>query len=410
MKRLKTLLIIGTRPEAIKMAPVVSACFRRFDDCDPYICLTGQHREMVAPVIEYFRIKVDNELDVMRPNQPLAELTARCLEGIDNLITNLRPDCVVAQGDTTSVLAASLATFYHRLPFVHVEAGLRTGNMFSPWPEELNRRVADLVTTLYCAPTERARLQLLAEGAPNSAVRNTGNTIIDALFETVRRERQHNDKWRQKYPFLRSDRLVLITGHRRENFGGGIERICQATRLLAERFPNVSFIYPVHLNPQVREPVQRTLDGRHNIHLFPPLNYPEFVWLLDRCCLVLTDSGGIQEECTALRKPLIVMRDTTERPEAVDAGAAQLVGTSVEKIVTAVARLLAIPSEHASSPTNTCAFGDGHAALRIVDWMLERPWMTTMPRDDRDAVKSDELELLQRSPGRHKLLASYAPQ
>lgn len=409
MKRLKPLMIIGTRPEAIKMAPVVSACFRRFDDCEPYICLTGQHREMVMPVIEYFRINVDKELDVMRPNQPLAELTARCLERIDDEIANLRPDCVVAQGDTTSVLAASLATFYHRLPFVHVEAGLRTGNLFSPWPEELNRRIADLVTTLYCAPTERAKLQLLGEGVPNSAVRNTGNTIIDALLETVRRERQHNDKWQQKYPFLRGDRLVLITGHRRENFGGGIERICQATRMLAERFPSVSFVYPVHLNPHVREPVHRMLDGQHNIHLFPPLNYPEFVWLLDRCILVLTDSGGIQEECTALRKPLIVMRDTTERPEAVESGAAQLVGTSVENIVRAVTRLLATPSEHAPSHIETCPFGDGQAGLRIVDWMLERPWMTTMPERDNDAVSSDKFELVQRSQECQKLLASCAP-
>lgn len=374
MKKLRSLLVFGTRPEAIKMAPVVHECLRRPEAIEPVVCLTGQHREMLAQVTEYFGLHADVNLDLMTPNQTLASLTARCIEGIDRVILECRPDCLVAQGDTTTVMAVAIGAFYRGVPFVHVEAGLRTYDLHAPWPEEWNRRVADLTASLYCAPTQQAAQNLLAEGIPQRRVHVTGNTVIDALLETVRRERQNQSAWEAKYPMLDGRPMVLITGHRRENFGPGFTNIVRAIGSLAERFPGHAFVYPVHMNPNVRVPVQRALRGRRNVHLVDPAPYPEFVWLMDRCRVILTDSGGVQEEAPTLRKPVVVMRDTTERPEAVEAGAARLVGTSADAIVDAVEALLEDSEFYAACQIDRNPYGDVQAARRIVDRMLEQGW------------------------------------
>ncbi len=341
---------------------------------DPVICVTGQHREMLLQMIEHFGIEPDDCLDLMAPSQTLSRLTARCIEGIDGVFQRWQPHCLVAQGDTTTVMAAALVAFYRRVPFVHVEAGLRTGNLQAPWPEELNRRIADMVSDLHCAPTRRAARTLLDEGIPSKAVRVTGNTVIDALLETLNRQRANGELWERKYTMLGDCRTVLITGHRRESFGQGFENICRAIATLADSFTDCHFIYPVHLNPNVQEPVHRQLSNRNNVHLIAPVTYPEFVWLMDRSTLILTDSGGVQEEAPSLRKPVLVTRDVTERPEAVEAGVARLVGTSTEAIVDGVSTLLTNSAEYAACQIEHNPYGDGHAAKRIVDWMLEQPW------------------------------------
>ncbi len=295
MTKLRVLLTFGTRPEAIKMAPVVLECRRRADAIEPIVCFTGQHREMLTQVTDYFGIQPDVHLNLMTPGQTLAGFMARCLTGLDAVLDQYRPACLVAQGDTTTVMAAALSAFYRRVPFVHVEAGLRTGNLQAPWPEELNRRVASLATTLHCAPTQGAANNLLAEGVPADQVHVTGNTVIDALLATVEGERANTARWQTAYSMLGDRRLVLITGHRRESLGEGLERICQAIGLLAEQFPDVVFLYPVHLNPRVSEQVYASLGRRPNVQLTSPVPYPEFVWLMDRSTLILTDSGGVQE-------------------------------------------------------------------------------------------------------------------
>ena len=358
------------------MAPVVRACQQHPDDLETIVCVTGQHREMLEQVTDYFGIEANVRLDVMRPNQTLAGLTARCIEAVDGVFAEYQPDCVVAQGDTTTVLCASLASFYRRIPFVHVEAGLRTQSIFSPWPEEMNRRVASLATSVHCAPTERSRDNLLAEGTPADKVHVTGNTVIDSLLWTVERERNDARQWTEKHSFLNGRPMVLITGHRRENFGDGFQNICQAIRDLATQFEDVDFVYPVHLNPNVQEPVHAMLAGRDNIHLVAPAAYPEFVWLMDRSTLILTDSGGVQEEAPSLRKPILVMRDTTERPEAMDAGAVELVGTSKQNIVDGVTRLLTDPAEYARRQIDHNPYGDGRASQRIVELIRNRAWLS----------------------------------
>ncbi len=366
-------MIFGTRPEAIKLAPVVHAC-RDNSQIELIVCLTGQHREMLDQVVQYFDLPVDADLDLMQPNQSLAALTARCVEGVDGLLTRFSPHCLVAQGDTTTVMAAAMAAFYRQVPYVHVEAGLRTGNLQAPWPEEFNRRVASVVTTLHCAPTKWAADNLLREGIDPASVHVTGNTVVDALLWTLGRERENSGRWQEKYAHLGQRRMVLITGHRRENFGPGFENICRAIAMLAERFAEVAFIYPVHLNPNVQEPVYRLLGKRENVHLMEPVAYPEFVWLMDRSTLILSDSGGVQEEAPSLRKPVLVMRETTERPEAVEAGAVELVGTSLERIVSGVTRLLTDAKEYARRQIDHNPYGDGKAAQRIVELMLQQKW------------------------------------
>jgi UDP-N-acetylglucosamine 2-epimerase (non-hydrolysing) len=372
--KLRILLTFGTRPEAIKMAPVIHRCRLHANQIESIVCVTGQHREMLDQVVDYFGLHIDRDLELMSPNQTLADLTSRCLTGLDAVMSEYRPDCIVAQGDTTTVMAASLAAFYRRVPFVHVEAGLRTGNLQAPWPEELNRRIAGMTTALHCAPTPKAADNLLGEGVPAASVAVTGNTVIDALIWAVSRERSQNEHWQKKYVALGRRPMVLITGHRRENFGDGMEQICSAVLLLAQQFPHVEFVYPVHLNPNVREPVGRLLANHSNIHLCEPAPYPEFVWLMDRSTLILTDSGGVQEEAPSLRKPVLVMRETTERPEAVEAGAVELVGTDVRKIVDRVGLLLTDSAAYASRQIDINPYGDGHAAERIVDLILRQGW------------------------------------
>lgn len=354
------------------MAPVVGACRCRAERVEAIVCQAGQHRELLSPVVEYFGLRPDVVLDLMQPDQSLAGLTARAVEAIDTVLVRVRPDCVVAQGDTTTVMAAALAAFYRRVPLVHVEAGLRTGNLHAPWPEELNRRVADLTATLHCAPTPRAAETLWAEGVPHDAVRVTGNTAVDALLATLVRERAHASAWHEKYPQLADRRVVLVTGHRRESFGEGLENICRAIAELARRHSDCRFVYPVHLNPHVQEPVRRMLSGLASVDLLEPVAYPEFVWLMDRAELILTDSGGVQEEAPSLRKPVLVMRSATDRPEAVEAGAAILVGTSPERIVAAAQRLLLDRDAYAACQVSENPYGDGQAASRIVGWMVER--------------------------------------
>lgn len=368
----RPLLIAGTRPEAIKMAPVILEARRRAD-ITPIVCFTGQHREMLAQVADYFEIVPDVNLNVMQANQSLAALTARCLTGIDEVIRNSNPSCVVAQGDTTTVLTASLAAFYNQLPLIHVEAGLRTGDLCSPWPEEFNRRAAGITASLHCAPTQGAADNLIAEGVAVEDCPVMGNTVIDSLLHAVERERQQSERWSQQHRQLGERPMVLITGHRRENFGENFDSIWTALATLAERFPHTEFVYPVHLNPNVRDRVGAFLGGRSNVHLTPPASYPEFVWLMDRSQIIITDSGGVQEEAPSLHKPVLVTRDTTERPEAVDAGAVQLVGTRAIDIVRAATELLTDQQAYRRHQIPVNPYGDGSAACRIVDEM-ERRW------------------------------------
>jgi len=331
---------------------------------------------MLQQVTDYFSIKADVDLHLMQPNQTLSRLTARCVQGLDEVVEERQPSCIVAQGDTTTVMASALVAFYRHTPLVHVEAGLRTGNMLAPWPEEMNRRITSLVAALHCAPTQRSADNLLAENTDSSTVHVTGNTVIDALLWAVDRERANDRQWREKYSGLGGRRMVLVTGHRRENFGGGFQNICESIGQLADRYHDTDFVYPVHLNPNVRGPVFEILGDRDNIHLVEPAPYPEFVWLMDRSTVILTDSGGVQEEAPSLKKPILVMRETTERPEAMDAGAVELVGTSVEKIVDRLSVLLDDPVEYAQHQIDENPYGDGHAARRIVDLMLKQNWQS----------------------------------
>lgn len=368
---LRPLIVFGTRPEAIKLCPVILECQSRSAQINPIVCSTGQHREMLDQVLGYFSIQPDIDLGLMKPGQTLTGLTAACLQAVDKVIVEQKPDCVVVQGDTTTVMASAMAAFYHRVPVVHVEAGLRTGDLMAPWPEEFNRRVAGIVTQLHCAPTQKSADALLREHVPASQVRVTGNTVIDSLLHTVEKERADDARWREKYPQAMADSVVLITGHRRENFGDGLQNTCDAIAELAAMHPETQFIYPVHLNPNVQGPVHERLGDKDNIHLVPPADYPEFVWLMDRACVVLTDSGGVQEEAPSLGSAVLVTREKTERPEAVEAGLAELVGTNRELIVRRVSECLKenVAGEGASVVENP--YGDGQASKRIADWMLE---------------------------------------
>ncbi len=371
MTCLRPLLVLGTRPEAIKMAPIVAACRARAGEMEPLVCFTGQHDEMLRQVTDYFAIEPDFDLKVMSPGQTLAQLTSKLLLALDETMGATQPDCVVAQGDTTSVLAASMAAFYHRVPFVHIEAGLRTRNLFAPWPEEFNRRVAGVSTALHCAPTAQAAENLRREGVAAHQIRVTGNTVIDALLATVAREGIDNAEWESKYDWLGSRELVLVTVHRRENHGTPLAGICAAIADLAAEFSETAFLLPVHLNPQVQETVRRRLSGIDNLRLTLPLAYPEFVWLMQRSKLIVSDSGGIQEEAPSLKRPVVALREATERSEAVDAGAVVCVGPSPEAIRKTVRQLLTDGQAYRAMQIDCSPFGDGHAAERIVEWMLE---------------------------------------
>ncbi len=364
------LSVFGTRPEAIKMAPVVRAleASERFAS---RVCVTGQHRGMLDQVLELFELEPDHDLDLMRERQTLPDLTARALTGIAGVLEEERPDVVLVQGDTTTTLAGALAAFYAGIPSGHVEAGLRTGDLAAPFPEEANRTLTGRLATFHFAPTERCHRALVAEGVPAERVWRTGNTVVDALLwarERVRRTPLEADReaLAGAYRAIAGDaRMVLVTGHRRESFGAGFRGICRALRVLAEQHPEVEIVYPVHLNPRVREPVRRTLAELPNVHLLEPLGYAPFVRLMDRCAFLITDSGGVQEEAPALGKPVLVMREVTERPEGVEAGTARLVGTDPERIVAEAERLLADRAAYRAMSRAHGPFGDGRAAERI---------------------------------------------
>lgn len=366
-------VFIGTRPEAIKMAPVVRV-LRSRRDFEPIVISTGQHREMLDQVARLFDLPIHHELSVMQPNQQLPELTARLLVACDELLRNVEPALALVQGDTTTVLAAALACFYRRVPVGHVEAGLRTGNLASPFPEEMNRTLASRLALLHFAPTETARRNLLQEGIPSERISVTGNTVIDALRLEVERQRSPSVAAEVRTGLRRAlgeralERpFVLVTGHRRENFGGGFDQICEALAALAARFTDHDFIYPVHLNPNVHGPVHSRLGSIENIRLIPPQPYSAFVALLHACRMVLTDSGGVQEEAPSLGKPVLVMRDTTERPEGVEAGTVRLVGANAERMVSEVSRLLSDRAAYDVMALAANPYGDGNAASRIVE-------------------------------------------
>lgn len=373
--------IIGTRPEAVKMAPVILKLAEE-PEVRCHVCSTGQHREMLDQVLDVFGIQTDTDLMLMRPGQTLAGLTARAIEALDTFFTQTRPDLVLVQGDTTTVFCASLAAFYHRIPVGHVEAGLRTWDLNAPWPEEANRVLTSRLAALHFAPTAWARDNLLREGIDPNAVLVTGNTGIDALLLTRERLQQRRQPPRDNPPPWKTpgSSIVLITAHRRENFGDPFLAVCEAIADLAHRFPSVHFVYPVHRNPNVQSPVQQILgnpqsdDPRlaaRNVHLIEPLAYPEFVELMDASRLILTDSGGVQEEAPSLGKPVLVLRATTERPEAVAAGTVMLVGTDRQRIVNETTRLLTDAEARAQMTRAHNPYGDGQAAGRIVSRCLE---------------------------------------
>lgn len=376
------MLVFGTRPEAIKMAPLVKEFQARANEFDTIVCVTGQHREMLKQVLELFDIKPDYDLEIMKEGQDLYDVTTRVLLGMREVLKKIKPDVVLVHGDTTTSTAAALAAFYQQIPVGHVEAGLRTHNIYSPWPEEMNRQLTGRMATYHFAPTELSRDNLLAEGIATDRIFITGNTVIDALQQVVTRVKGNADLRNEVsrkllqfgYDVNRLEagrRLVLITGHRRENFGEGFLNICRAIQTLSKRFPEVDFVYPMHLNPNVRKPIREifgdNLGGLDNLFFIEPLEYLQFVTLMDRSSIVLTDSGGIQEEAPGLGKPVLVMRGTTERPEAVKAGTVKLVGTDYNQIVDNVEKLLTDNAAYAEMSRANNPYGDGKACSYIVD-------------------------------------------
>lgn len=383
---MKTLLLVfGTRPEAIKMAPVVKEFQKHKDEFNTLVCVTGQHREMLDQVLRIFNIKPDYDLNIMQKGQDLYDVTSRVLLGMRDVLKEVKPDIVFVHGDTTTSTAAALAAFYQQIPVAHVEAGLRTGNIYSPWPEEMNRQITGRIATYDFSPTPLSKQNLLTEHVDESKITVTGNTVIDALHIVVNRihqDSQLDTKLEEKllgfgYDVKRlanGKKLVLITGHRRENFGDGFISMCTAIKDLTQKYPDVDFVYPMHLNPNVRKPIHEVFgdDLSHlgNMFFIEPLEYLEFVYLMEKSNIVLTDSGGIQEEAPGLGKPVLVMRDTTERPEALDAGTVKLVGADYNKIVNEVSTLLDNPVEYERMSHAVNPYGDGKAASRIVEKIL----------------------------------------
>lgn len=364
----QVLVVMGTRPEAIKLCPLVRELSARPDEFEAFVCATGQHREMLDQVLMLFEIEPDFDLNIMSPGQSLSRVTARAIEGLDAVFEQVRPHVVVVQGDTTTAFTGALAGHYHKTTVAHVEAGLRTGNKFSPFPEEMNRRLVGRLADLHFAPTPRAAQNLRDEGVPDEHLFLTGNTVIDALLWVRDRVSQTTPEALVDLVSTIGTRpVVLVTGHRRESFGQGFEDLCQAIRDAADEHAEVEFVYPVHLNPHVREPVNRILDGHPRIHLIEPLTYEPFVWLMNRATLVLTDSGGVQEEAPSLGKPVLVMRETTERPEGIEAGNAILVGTSRQRIKEELDRLLTDATARQRMMQTANPYGDGTACRKIAD-------------------------------------------
>ena len=370
---MKILTVFGTRPEAIKMAPLALqlANDERFE---ARVCVTAQHREMLDQVLDLFELKPDYDLNLMQPGQTLPGLTAAILKGMDEVLSDFQPDKVLVHGDTATTFAVTLASYYHQIPVGHVEAGLRTGNLYLPWPEEGNRKLTGAIAASHFAPTETAKNDLLREGVAPESIVVTGNTVIDALLNVTARLQPGSAleaTLKQQFSFLdESKRLILVTGHRRESFGGGFERICESLRRIADANPDVEILYPVHLNPNVQEPVNRLLSGQPNIRLIEPQDYLPFVYLMNRAYLILTDSGGIQEEAPSLGKPVLVMRETTERPEAVEAGTVKLVGTDTDAIYNEVQALLDELHAYLRMSRAHNPYGDGKACERIIQALV----------------------------------------
>ena len=360
----KLLFIFGTRPEAIKMAPLINR-LKTNPKFNTKVLVTAQHRKMLDQVLNLFEIEPEWDLDLMAPDQDLTDITSKILIGCRPILKEFKPDLVLVHGDTTTTLAASLAAFYERIDVAHVEAGLRTYDLFSPYPEELNRQVCTKISKFHFTPTSLSKENLLKEGIPEKNILVTGNTGIDSLFDALK----INENANLNDLNIKNSKYVLITGHRRENFGKGFEDLCQAIRALAKKFPKVSFVYPVHLNPNVQEPVKRILSGFDNIHLIEPKDYLPFIRLMKDSYLILTDSGGIQEEAPSLGKPVLVMRDTTERPEAVSSGVVKLVGTNFDKIVNGVSELLEDKAQYEKMSKSTNPYGDGKASERIISFL-----------------------------------------
>lgn len=369
----KILLVFGTRPEAIKMAPLVKALQKDTEHFETRVCVTAQHRQMLDQVLEVFGITPEYDLNIMAPNQDLYDITAKVLLGLREVLKDFRPDTVLVHGDTTTSMAASLAAFYMQIPVGHVEAGLRTYNMLSPWPEEMNRQVTDRICTYYFAPTEQSRANLLQENIDAKKIFITGNTVIDALLmavdiiSTTAGVKEKMAKELQEKGYTVGDReYILVTGHRRENFGDGFLHICKAIKELAALHPEMDIVYPVHLNPNVQKPVYELLSSLSNVYLISPLDYLPFIYAMQHSTLLLTDSGGVQEEAPSLGKPVLVMRDTTERPEAVEAGTVKLVGTNAEAIVSNVTALLLDKEMYKRMSETHNPYGDGQACERII--------------------------------------------
>lgn len=366
---IKVLSIFGTRPEAIKMAPLVKA-LNAAEGIDAKVCVTAQHREMLDQVLDLFEIVPDYDLNIMKPGQSLYDVTTNILLGLKPILEEFKPDLVLVHGDTSTTLSASLAAFYQQIPVGHVEAGLRTGNLSSPWPEEGNRKLTGAITKLHFAPTQTSQQNLLNEAVNADDIVITGNTVIDALLQVVDKVKTDTaliSTLKAKFPELdETKKLILVTGHRRESFGGGFERICEALVEIATAHPDTQILYPMHLNPNVREPVNRILKNVDNVHLIEPQDYLPFVYLMNQAHIIVTDSGGVQEEAPSLGKPVLVMRDTTERPEAVEAGTVKLVGTDKARIVSEVNNLLTNAQEYQSMSRAHNPYGDGKACERIV--------------------------------------------
>jgi UDP-N-acetylglucosamine 2-epimerase (non-hydrolysing) len=388
----RVMLVFGTRPEAIKVAPLVKEFQKQTDRFETIVCVTGQHREMLDQVLHLFDIKPDYDLNIMKQGQDLYDVTARVLTGLRDVYSESKPDVVFVHGDTTTSMAAALAAFYQQIPVAHIEAGLRTHNIYSPWPEEMNRQITSRISVYNLAPTALSKENLLKEGVDESTITITGNTVIDALYLVL--DKIKSDKSLQSEikatlinsglpgemvedftsPLPNKRKLVLITGHRRENFGDGFINMCNAIKTLTEKYPEVDFVYPMHLNPNVRKPIKEIFGESviNNIHFIEPLEYLPFVYLMSQSTLVLTDSGGIQEEAPGLGKPVLVMRDTTERPEAVEAGTVKLVGTNYDLIVSETSRLLDDEEYYNTMSQANNPYGDGQACERIIEFIGER--------------------------------------
>ncbi|WP_138596536.1 UDP-N-acetylglucosamine 2-epimerase (non-hydrolyzing) [Pseudoalteromonas sp. S1612] len=371
---IKILSVFGTRPEAIKMAPLVKA-LNAAGGIDAKVCVTAQHREMLDQVLDLFEIVPEYDLNIMKPGQSLYDVTTNILLGLKSILEEFKPDLVLVHGDTCTTLSASLAAFYQQIPVGHVEAGLRTGNLSSPWPEEGNRKLTSVIAKLHFVPTQTSQQNLLNEAVNTDSIVITGNTVIDALLQVVDKVKTDTvliSKLKAKFPELdETKKLILVTGHRRESFGGGFERICEALVEIATAHPDTQILYPMHLNPNVREPVNRILKNVDNVHLIEPQDYLPFVYLMNQAHIIVTDSGGVQEEAPSLGKPVLVMRDTTERPEAVEAGTVKLVGTDKARIVSAVNNLLTNAQEYQSMSRAHNPYGDGKACERIIDKILK---------------------------------------